>query len=253
MTDWDAVLEATAEDLATLEGSYRQALREKTLPQSLLVRVKNILENQRSALDFVAHDLTSRFGTVLGKAQVYYPLAPTSAKFNGSIDRFMPDVRTARPDLAQTIQQFQPFNCEWLRALRDLVNPNKHVRLSPQERMEMREIAVTDRTGGRSALFGNVQVGPVGPNGEPGIAFGPGGGISLGEGGIIGFGPAGVSFQGAPIDPRTQRPVAGAPVRVQEEIWVDWLFEGTERPVLATLNEIQNGVRAAIDAIITVA
>ncbi|MEX1357427.1 MAG: hypothetical protein WD981_02275 [Gaiellaceae bacterium] len=253
MADWNAVLDAAAEELAKIKRLYQEGLSKKTLPPRLPVVVKNILENQRSALDYVAHDLTAKFGSATAKTKVYFPFAPESPKFEASIDRVMPGVRRARPDLAATIERHQPYNRECLKQLQELVNPNKHAGLSPQTRTKTREVTITDRSGGRASISGDVRIGPVGPAGEQGVAFGPGGAISLGEGGAISFGPGGVSVQGAPIDPATQRPSRGAPVRVTETVWVDWVFEGTSLSVIETLRSIQDCVTAAITEILDAA
>lgn len=226
MADIEAVQALAAEYLQEVEQLYEGALHAKSVPQRLRALIKNVLENERSSLEYLARAIADAYGTPSGN--VYYPLAPSAAKFNGSIDSRMPGVRAARPDIAAEISLHQPYAHAWLADLRDLTNENKHEQLTPQTRDETRWVDTNP--------------------GGPGIGFMP---YQPGKGGVS-FGGT-VIINGIEVDRNTLEPLGRGPKPYHETIYVDWLFTTTGRSVLQTLLAIDAGVARAIDAISKVA
>ena len=226
MADIEAVQDLATECLAEVEGLYEDALHAKSVPTRLQALIKNVLENERSALEYLALAIVDAHGTTIGN--VYYPLSPSAARFEGSIDSRMPGVRAGRPDIAAEVSKHQPYSHIWLADLRDLTNENKHERLTPQTRDETRWIDTNP--------------------GGAGISFMP---FQPGKGGVS-FGGT-VIINGVEVDPNTLKPVGGGPQPHRETIYVDWLFATTGRSVLQTLKAIDAGVAKAVDEIAKVA
>jgi hypothetical protein len=71
-----------------------------------------VLENLRSSLDYLAVDITERYGA--RKGLVYYPLAQSEHEFPAEMDTKMPGVAPANPEIADAIKRHQPYQpgCE---------------------------------------------------------------------------------------------------------------------------------------------
>jgi len=207
------VLAESAELIREIREMYERSLASQEVPARLPQKVKASLENQRSALDYLAYELTEAFGK--SGSRTAYPLARVAADFAKSMKESLPGVATARPDVALAVERHQMFapGYEWLDHLVERVNSIKHRRLTPQTRSVTEQITAT----------------------------GPGGSVSWNPAQVT-FG-AGVSILGQPVNPTTQLP-AGTVTRT---IYVDWLFEGTQLSVLGTLESIQEGVVRVID------
>ena len=223
--DIEALLLEAEAQLAQVRVLYEESLRLQTVSTALRVKVKNVLENQRSALEYLAYAIATAVANP-GRS-VHYPLAPEITKFDASIDSRMPGVRLARPDVAAAIAMHQPFQPghQWLSSLRDLTNENKHQRLTPQVRAE--SLHISAGPGG----------GYVGTPGGTGIGLGQGASIILGPGASISFGGPGPILQ----------------QNINHEVIVDWLFDPLGVSALATLEEIQRNLRPAIDDVVQIA
>lgn len=152
------------------------------------------MHNQRSLLDYLANRLVEA-GTGRAGGKVYYPMQDNEAGYEGKLEQNLPGLRAARPNIESAVKARQRWQLgyEWLGRLNGLRNPNTHIDLLPQTRVEERRSEV-QMQGGGSVSWG------------PGVTFG-----------------SGVSAGGAPVDPMTQRPAylpAGTTYR--ETVYVDW-------------------------------
>ncbi|HEY5294246.1 MAG TPA: hypothetical protein VIJ70_02060 [Gaiellaceae bacterium] len=218
IADVEALLDLADEQIAEVESIYEATLREHQVSPRLKALIKNVIENYRSALDFVANAAAERHGKT-GSAKVYWPYAKIPAEFTKWFDKTMPGVRRNRPDLADAWERFQPYQpgFEWIAALVELANANKHRELTPQTRTETVRREVN----------------------------GPGGSVSWGPG--VTFG-SGVSIMGEPVDPRTQRTASTV-----ETIYVDWVFDTPKASALNTLKTIQTGARPMLQELCSLA
>lgn len=119
------------EQFPPIHRIYGECQRSRKMDPALMPWVKNAIENQRSALDYLAVSIYERFGRAAkGKEpKIYFPFARAPDRFATDIDSRMPGVREARPDLAEVIERHQPFECEWMRWLESLRNEAGHNRL----------------------------------------------------------------------------------------------------------------------------
>lgn len=129
MDDIHDLLQDTDEQLGLVNRIYKESAEAGKQSRRLKPRIKNTLENQRSVLDYLAHEIHNRYGSPTG-AKIYYPLAKTPQAFPRDIDQRMPGVRAEREDIANVIERYQPFNQEWIVWLAGLTNENKHRILS---------------------------------------------------------------------------------------------------------------------------
>jgi len=208
-----ALIEAAGEQIEEVAGMYQASLQAQAPSGRLQVAIKNVLENQRSALDHTAHAITGRWG--LKGRKTYFPSAEVEARFPSELERHMPGVAAGNAEVAAAIERHQPYQPghSWMQDLYSLTNENKHSELTPQIRAETRM----------------RQAGPV--TWDPGaVTFG-----------------SGVSIGGEQIDVRTQR-TAGT----VELLYIDWLFRDPPKSALAVLRTIQSGLVAALDDIYAV-
>lgn len=224
--DIDALLDEASDQLELLRQIYEETLTHQNPTAKLRVRIKNILENQRSSLDHLAHAIVERDGKTGSKT--YYPFARHVNDFPRTFDRTMPGVAASRPDIKKVIKHRQPFRpgYEWLGHLSTLTNENKHERLTPQTRSG-RHRAMRAGTGG-----GHIAA--------PGAAT-----VVLAEGASI------TNITGDPVFD-----FGGRPVRVHnisEVLYHDWLFTTLNISVMGTLTLIDHKLPLLIDDVCDVA
>ena len=193
--------------------SYNKALEGKVIPD-LEIELKQYLENIRSILDYTAHDIEHHY--LLGRDIVHFPIVGKSSdlkSFEGAVGRNLPSLKEKSAILYKYLESIQPYhdNYRWLGDLSDVTNIKKHTNLIPQKRME--DSFVTVSSGNGSVSWGS------------GVTFG-----------------SGVSIMGVPIDPYTQMPVHNNSINVKKEIWVDFVFEGSEISILGLLRSTKERI-----------
>lgn len=227
--DVDAILEAAAKQLNEVKAKYDEALRDKSM--DLRVPVKNLMENLRSSLDYMAHDIydicckPSLIATEQPyPRKIYFPYAKSEQDFKSRIDAVLPGLQAQSNAVYDLLLSVQPFECNdtWLHDLCKVLNENKHDRLVPQERKETRTYSVE------------------GQNGSVTITS-PGASVTSKPGAIKIFGvPA--QFMGDAI---TTDPCGGLEHVITR--WVSFTFEGTGVHVLDLLNKSVAAIRSFRD------
>ena len=242
----------------TLPQLHNEALANQDVRPRFRARIKSVLEQQRSALDYLAVEITNRYGTP--KGLIYYPLAQSDANFSFEMDHKMPGVRPARQDIESAIKKWQPYQpgMEWMRELNQLAREQKHNRLSLQTVRDTIKCKVTENaTGAYVEWYGltfragsqpgsciiDSQGGPVGiwpepnrPATSPKLFW-------------VGVGPTGVEVFGVPIDFATQAPRPSANLTVESERIDRWFFLNPHTAVLDFLQLCDNELRRAINEI----
>ena len=205
-TQIEALITRSREKLIELRKAYDQSLQEKSIRADLLVDIKNIFENLRSCLDYMANELSERYCAGTKKPdRLYFPIRSSTQDFAKVMARDFPGLLSACKQAYDLLESIQPYRDPWLGHFNSLNNENKHQNLSEQTRTESRHVSVS----------------------------GPGGGVSWGPG--VTFG-GGVSVMGVPIDPRTQLPVPNNQVQTTITVWVDFLFTEINQSVLPFLD-----------------
>ena len=78
--DIDALLEDAEEHLGLVRRMYDETLREQEVPRKLMTRIKNVVEHQRSALEYLANAIYAQVGDGGGKRSSY-PVATGPSQF----------------------------------------------------------------------------------------------------------------------------------------------------------------------------
>lgn len=222
------------ESLEKILKSYDESLHEMTIKKTLLIEIKNLMENLRSALDFTAHGLFDLYGdTSRASDKIYFPYASETLDSTGFtskriIDNKIPGLATNRPDIASKIESYQHFadsSNKWLPKFMDLNNENKHQNLTPQTRRETKQLTIS--SGGAS------------------ISLGQGASISLGKGASISIG--GVKIPGGQtFDSNNPAKITGQ--GTQEVItWVSFHFTTNDEPVIPLLKNALSGTKKIVD------
>lgn len=198
----EALLRKAKVDFGNLRATYDSSLHEKHVREDLKVAIKNIFENLRSCLDYLAHDI---FDTHCSSAKkpdrLYFPIRSTAAGFNQTVVKDYPDLQSSSKAVFDILEAVQPYRDPWLGQFNKLNNHNKHQDLVEQTRTEARQVTVS--------------------RGENSVSWGPG----------VTFG-SGVSVVGVPIDPRAQMPVPNTVAKTEVAIWVDFRFKEIDQSVL---------------------
>ncbi|CAM9965070.1 unnamed protein product [Phaeothamnion confervicola] len=112
----------------------------------LRVDLKNILENYRSSLEYVAHYLADRCNPRPEAENVQFPVAKDkddAISFGRKIDKWFPGLALESPIAKQYLLDIQWFNGElWLKWLAKLSNYNKHRSLSSQQIGRFRSVVI---------------------------------------------------------------------------------------------------------------
>lgn len=193
-----ALEKACDDDLQTKNVSGKT----KNLSQEVLLKVRHLLD-QSIYKFFEKHYLPNLSEADKKSAKVYFPTVSKSDDLKSVLGRAkMGDLETKHQDFYKFIDSVQPYNQDylWLKYLANYAS-EKHIRLTPQTKMETKRVTVT--RGGGSVSWGS------------GVTFG-----------------GGVSVMGVPIDPATQLPVPNNIAETKVENWVSFLFEGSDINVL---------------------
>lgn len=215
------------ESYSKIKKSYNDSLHDKKIKPTLLIEIKNFMENLRSALDYCAHGLFDKYGDKNKKQNIYFPyawpgLSGSDFKTKKIIDNKIPGLSCSRPDIVATIEGYQAFSSkgnDWLPKFMELNNENKHQNLTPQVRKETKQLNIS--SGGVS------------------ISMGEGCSIEMGSGTMIQMGEATI--------PGSQRIDVNNPAKIfgqaKQEIiiWVSFNFQSNNEPVLPLLEKAVNG------------
>ena len=224
--DVRALLTAAADQLQTIEAGYDKALRDESL--DLRVPVKHLMEDLRSALDYMAHDIYDSCcraqRAASGKPDprtIYFPYGQRENDFRSGLGSSLPGLQSAAPRIYDLIRAIQPF-CSgdtWLYDLCSILNQKKHDRLTAQTRTERETHTVEGPTGSVTIPVNNPSV-------------------------RITSKPGAVRLFDVPAQFRSDR-ILTAPsdkLKHQRTKWVAFLFEGSSVNVLRLLRKAVPGI-----------
>lgn len=214
----DVVLATLPGQMDDIRARYERDLAVHKLSDHLLHDIARYVEDCQRVLDWTATDIDRAHGKGRDRSP-YFPLHTDSTKFAKAMRSHFPAVPSAVVDAFERHQPGQPGKTE-LGYLHQLARVNKHQDFTPQKRIETRRVEA------RSSGGGSVSWDP----------------------GAVTFG-SGVSINGVPVDPRTQRPVSSPTQVVTETIYVGWKFTDPPVPVLPTLEALGRLVHDAVTEI----
>ncbi len=126
------------------------------------VALKNLLENMRSTLDYLARDIVLHLkkSNPNIKEKVYFPYGQRENHFKESIKRNFPTIKQSNSEIFDVIEAVQPFkqNNNWLTDLCGLTNDTKHNFLSKTENIKTTTVSqpgLGTISGRNSVMSGN--------------------------------------------------------------------------------------------------
>jgi len=232
--DAKSLLQHAQGKLPEIRAEYETSLSKQNIGASLLVDIKNIMENLRSALDFSAHGLFELYGASnRNNPKIYFPYASLSQNLsefrqNNRIEVCIPGISASRPDIVLKLESYQHFsstNNKWLPLFMELNNENKHQQLTPQVKRERKQLNIT--------------------SGGAGISLGQGAGISLGQGASIQIG--GMTIPGGQTISTDNPAKTIGPGQQTIITWVSFHFASNNEPVVPFLENALSGVRNIVN------
>jgi len=221
-TQIEALITKAKEQFLTIKNTYQSSLDQESVSTELKIEIKNMCENLRSALDYLARDINeTHCPTTSGKRsrKLYFPITSSREDFKTNMSRSFPGLQTASSELWDYLESIQPYHGKsaiWLSHFNTLNNENKHESLVPQTKSVTEQVSVETQNGKvvytRSSPHGRVEFGK------------------------------GVKIMGVPVDPSTQLPVPHPSQKVQRIKWVDFQFEDIPGSALLLLKASLNGV-----------
>lgn len=144
LEDSESLLDEATKMLMEIVVLYEKSLDKRIIPNSLRVRIKNYLENIRSALDYPANYIFEFYCAQnfppdkieRKRKSIYFPIRKTKTLFDTCINDDFKGLTTAKPSIVSVFEKHQSFNStNWLEILNHLNNSNKHRNLAIQERI----------------------------------------------------------------------------------------------------------------------
>lgn len=206
--DFNSQLERAKELRKELYDSIKRDLesriisgKTRNLTQEILVKLRNVLDQTMHS--FFEKEIFPNLTKKTKKIKVYFPIVYKREDFTSSLNKsLIVDLDKTHPTIFAYLESIQPYNSNmsWLGILSRYSN-ERHVKLTPQKRIEVRRTTV--KSNGGSVSWGS------------GVRFGKG-----------------ISIMGAPVNPMTQdiEPTKG--VESKKEIWVSFVFEDSNVNVL---------------------
>lgn len=217
--DVNNLIRHTASDLIEIRSKYRNSLDIEAIDPLLKIDVKNVMENLRSVLDYIAHDIYDKIirpqRIASGKPEVKYthfPYGKDENRFKMSVTRNLPKLPTLSPPVFSLLESIQPHKSgkSWLYDFCTIVNQNKHDKLSAQRKKVQSSYTVGPRGGSPviSALAGAITAPP--------------GAIRIGGKPVIFDSNTGIPFPSTGLDVKITR-------------WVTFVFKDTHVEVIPLL------------------
>jgi hypothetical protein len=231
--DAKALLDASEKQLAKITAEYNQSLTKQQIGAPLLVEIKNLMENLRSALDYTAHGLFEKYGNCAVDPKIYFPYAWLTLDLAGfraknCVGSKIPGLPQNRPDIVTKIESYQHFSNpknRWLPIFMDLNNENKHQKLTPQTRTQTKQLTI--QSGGSH------------------ISLGEGSSIQIRGGAFIQIGDS-IMTGHQNITPDNPAKISGS---AQQTVttWVSFNFTDNNEPVLPLLTQALVGTTQIVD------
>ena len=234
--DAKSLIEAAKSDLSAIKSEYELCLSDQHIRKALLIKIKNFMENLRSALDYTAHGLFESYGDPgqRGRNKIYFPYAAASIELSRfrqqqTIQNSIPGLPRNRPDIVEKLESYQHFASHknsWFPEFMALNNTNKHQKLTPQEKTEIKQLSISSPT-----TPGIVLIAPT-------INIDKDAEIRLGD----------TKLKGSDLIPLDRKgKVKVGDVTQEVSIWISFRFKDTDIDVYPFLERALVGIEQIID------
>ena len=105
-----ALISKSKKSFISLKTDYDASLQDQTISEELKIDVKNIFENLRSCLDYIAHDI--REACIVGSTvnRLYFPIRQSRIEFDQAINKDFQNLSFLHSDVYNLIEAIQPYN-----------------------------------------------------------------------------------------------------------------------------------------------
>jgi len=229
-SDIQALLDHALNDLEKIKTEYKKSLNEKEISPSLRIAIKNCLENVRSSLDYLGNQIFEE-NCNRANSKTYFPIfSKDKISFEKFMGKYFPDLKKSNSKLYAKLESIQFYNNknenEWMKDLVDLVNENKHRKLSPQKKVEKKELNIS--------------------SGKVGIKIGDNASIRMGSGTSIRMGGKTI-YGGQTLSADNPNIRTDPGVDVKRIIWIDFQFDELQKSVIPTISEIIDGAQKLVN------
>lgn len=217
----NALIGRAKKQYSDIKSKYESSLARQSVSEDLSIDIKNLCENLRSALDYLAHDIReTHCPSANKKDKIYFPILPDINQFGNKMSHWYPGLDTACPNLWNYLESVQSYHGEptiWLHHFNRLNNENKHDSLVPQTKSTRERVHVNIHSGAS-------------------VSWDPSA-VRFGKGVYIGV---------VPVDPSTQMPIPHPSQEVKRFIWVDFHFKDIPGSAIGLLKLSLDGVERII-------
>ncbi len=140
--DVGELLEEVNEIESEIKAYYTRAKAGEKTTQIPRIKVKSALEHLRSILDYCALDIHEMYYD--GKGKIYFPYGTNEALFKKHLKSHFKNLAGKATKVYELVKSVQSFNTErdWLVALCNTVNSNKHIKLSSQDKQVEKSVTI---------------------------------------------------------------------------------------------------------------
>lgn len=146
--DIEELIEKIKLDFKEVSEKAVNALSDDEIESLSAIQIKQIADNIRSALDYMALDIIKKTGITACSNRIYFPYGKSLQKLE-SINKWMVDLKNINPSVYNAIIQYQDFsitpNDRWIIQLCNLSITVKHHKLERPQRVDQGR---TTRLGG---------------------------------------------------------------------------------------------------------
>jgi len=96
----NALIKRAKEQYSAIKSEYESSLAQQSVSEDLSIAIKNLCENLRSALDYLAHDIReTHCPSANKKDKIYFPILPDINQFRNKMSHWYLGLDTACPNL----------------------------------------------------------------------------------------------------------------------------------------------------------
>lgn len=195
-----------------IDECFEKSLMNKEIPKKLRSTIKSFLETSKSILDYCAHDIAELLG--IKSEKIYFPIVGINKdvnSFKGAIGRNLSHLYSKDEKMFNFLESLQPYyeRNEWLAYFSAICITNKHDRLLPLSRLDIKKFIEINGESAFLKITGNAS-----------MKLGLGGKFCFD--GRIFYGPQEISPNSKFIQ------YIGRPLDIKIERWIDFVFEGYE-------------------------
>ena len=224
MRDIESQIDRAEELLKELEGSAKEDLNKKKVSEKTRNLTQEILVKMRSVLDqtmrrfYEIHVEPTLSSSEKKKVKIYFPIVPKQNDLLPFLGRgMMKDLDKTHSDIYSLLDSVQPYQpgYEWMAYFKIYAN-ERHIRLTPQKRVESKRLVLGDD--------------------KARISLGEGAKIILGKGASIRVGSK--RILGGQTISTGSKTIKGDPGIAKMERWVSFTFENSKINSLHLCNAV---------------